>query len=73
MLLGEADAAVVYRSDALAAEGVEVVDVPESLAPNARYQVARLEGETRRARELQTLLLGPLGRRALQRRGFTVP
>ena len=40
--LGEADAAIVYRSDAVGARAVRVVPVPEALAVRATYWVGRV-------------------------------
>lgn len=40
--LGEADAAIVYRSDALDARGVRAIAVPEALDVQARYEIAAL-------------------------------
>ena len=42
--LGEADAAVVYRTDADASERVRVIEVPETYDVHARYPIAVVEG-----------------------------
>lgn len=72
--LGAADAALVYRTDALATERVRVIEVPEAFRQRAPYLVA-LVGEGRASSAAQsfvTYLRGLEGRLALQERGFEV-
>jgi molybdate transport system substrate-binding protein len=71
--LGEADAAIVYRTDAQAAgRGVEVIPIPPELNVVAEYPVAVLEQarESRLAREFVELLLSPAGQETLGKFGF---
>lgn len=73
--LGEADAAIVYRTDARASDRVRVVEVPDALAVRARYVVgpvtraARPEG----ARAFVAFVRSPEGRAILERHGFEAP
>ena len=70
--LGEADAAIVYRSDVLASRDVGVIEIPAELAVPARYYV----GVTTNAREPQLAqrfvehLRSPAGRAVLEHHGF---
>lgn len=71
--LGEADAGIVYRSDALAERGsVRVVTVPAELNVVAEYPIAALTDAARPelAREWTELMLSPAGQQALARAGF---
>jgi molybdate transport system substrate-binding protein len=71
--LGEADAAIVYRTDAKAFKGgVEVISLPEELNVVAEYPVAVLERakEAELAGEFVDLLLSPAGQETLGRFGF---
>jgi molybdate transport system substrate-binding protein len=71
--LGEADAAIVYRTDARAAgRGVEVISIPPELNVVAEYPVAVLQQarEARLAREFVDLVLSPAGQETLGRFGF---
>jgi molybdate transport system substrate-binding protein len=73
VLLGEADAAIVYASDAVAARGkLRVVPVPTALNPIAEYPVAVVRGSRHPAlaRAFMELLKGPTGATALQDAGF---
>ncbi|MCB9537634.1 MAG: molybdate ABC transporter substrate-binding protein [Myxococcales bacterium] len=70
--LGEADAAIVYRTDAAATERVRVVEIPPALNVRARYPIA----VTTRAAAPETaarfvaFVRSPAGRGALERHGF---
>ena len=71
--LGEADAAIVYRTDARAAgRGVEVISIPPELNVVAEYPVAVLQQarEPGLAREFVDFLLSPAGQETLGRFGF---
>ena len=71
--LGEADAAIVYRTDAQASRGrVVAISIPEELNAIAEYPVAVLEHakEVELAREFVDFLLSPAGQVTLARFGF---
>lgn len=71
--LGEADAGVVYRTDALGAKGkVAIIEIPAELNETAEYPVAALARarQPALAQEFIALLTGPEGRRALSAQGF---
>lgn len=71
--LGEADAAVVYRTDARrAGKAVEVISIPPDLNVVAEYPVAVIghAKEPALAREFVDLLLSAEGQEALARAGF---
>ncbi len=70
--MGEADAAVVYRTDAAASEGVSIVPIPASLNVRASYPVgtgARAP-HPRQAEQFVTYVFSDAGREALRRHGF---
>ena len=71
--LGEADAAIVYRTDALASRGAaEVISIPPQLNVVAEYPIAVLRGAPRPglARAFVELVLSPAGQAVLARHGF---
>jgi len=71
--LGEADAAIVYRTDAAAAaKSVEQVIIPPELNVVAQYPIAVVAAgkEPSLAREFVELVLSPAGQRILGRFGF---
>ncbi len=73
--LGEADAAVVYATDARAAEdAVRAVPIPREANVRAEYVAATLRAarEPALAGEWVAFLLSPTGRRHLEARGFEV-
>ena len=73
---GAADAAIVYRTDALVARGVTIVlEVNGPEAPAIRYPAAvvRQSRAPEDARRFTRFLAGPEGRRLLERRGFAPP
>jgi molybdate transport system substrate-binding protein len=45
--MGEADAAIVYRTDALASDRVRVVSIPESINVRANYYIGALKRSSR--------------------------
>ena len=66
---GEADAAMVYATDAVSAgEQVETIDIPD--APVNEYPVVALTGQ---GREFTDLLLSDRGREIFRRAGFGAP
>lgn len=70
--LGEADAALVYRSDVTAARDVRVIEIPAALAVPATYLVGVLVGapEPEAAQRFVDRLRSPAGRAVLERHGF---
>lgn len=71
--LGEADAAVVYHSDVVAAKGaVRGISVPLPVNTTLRYPVIRLDDEPA-TRAFVELLLGDESRTTLTSLGFGVP
>ncbi len=72
--LGEADAALVYRTDAAAAEALRVVPIPEPLGVLARYAIAVVarSAQPSGARAFLDFVLSAPGRRVLAARGFVV-
>jgi molybdate transport system substrate-binding protein len=73
---GNADAGIVYATDAAVSTRVRVVfEVPAGEAPPVVYPAAVLAGSQRpaAARRLLDFLSGPAARAIFERRGFTVP
>ncbi len=70
--LGEADAAIVYRTDAVASDRVRIVEVPGDLNVRADYHIAVVSASPRRelARRWLAHVEGEAGRRALSEHGF---
>ena len=73
--LGEADAAIVYRTDAIASSGVRTIRIPREVNVRAAYVVAVLKttDDLPEAEAWVDLLLSDTGRAALLRRGFFLP
>jgi molybdate transport system substrate-binding protein len=73
--LGEADAALVYGSDAVGLAGVRVLPLPAAAALDIRYSIAPLLGAGRPqlASEFVTFLLSPEGQGVLAHHGFAPP
>ncbi|ACY16803.1 molybdate ABC transporter substrate-binding protein [Haliangium ochraceum] len=73
--LGEADAAIVYRTDALASERVRVVPVPAELAAPAGYHIGVLANAAHAdaARAWLAYLGSHEGRATLRAHGFSAP
>jgi len=74
VVLGEADAAIVYRSDAIAARGkVEVVSIPPDMNVVAEYPIAALKAAPQPdlARRWIDLVKSPVGAAALREAGFS--
>ncbi|MEZ4238906.1 MAG: molybdate ABC transporter substrate-binding protein [Myxococcota bacterium] len=74
LALGEADAAIVYATDAAGVAGIRAVALPADLAPEATYVQARvLAGpQPALAADWLALVAGP-GRELLTARGFAAP
>jgi molybdate transport system substrate-binding protein len=73
IVLGEADAGVVYRSDVAAAKGkVVVVEIPPEINVTAAYPIAALKGAPNPAlaRAFIDLVRSPSGAAALREAGF---
>ncbi len=68
--LGEADAAIVYASDA---RGRRLRVLPLADSPRALYPIVALDGASAAADAWLDLVLGPEGRRALEAHGFLAP
>ncbi len=74
--LGEADAGIVYRTDArTAGDKVTLVSIPPDVNVTADYLVAILAGAPapELAQAWLALLLGPEGSERLRAAGFTLP
>ena len=75
--LGEADAGLAYRSDVTpqVAPHVRVLEIPDGWSVAAAYPVAVLAGSSHQAdaRAFVDTLLGPTGRRILERHGLLAP
>lgn len=73
--LGEADAGIVYRSDAVAAPGLETLTIPPETNIIARYQLAALAQSKNPdlARAFVNYLFSPAGQAALSQAGFLSP
>lgn len=72
--LGEADAAIVYRTDAVSSEHVRVIPIPDGINVSARYPIG---GSTRaahgpEARAFVAYVVSPEGREILARHGFVI-
>jgi molybdate transport system substrate-binding protein len=73
VLLGEADAGIVYRSDAIAARGkVALVEIPPELNVTAAYPIAVLKAapHPELARAFIALVRSPAGATVLREAGF---
>ncbi len=73
VLLGEADAAVVYATDVLAVKGVQSTPIPPKWAPSIEVVHARIASSEQPdlAQEWMALVVSDAGRSILQKRGFT--
>ena len=71
--LGEGDAGIVYRTDALTMpDKVQVIEIPSALNVVAEYPIAALKAAPRPdlARELVKLVLSKEGEKVLSAAGF---
>jgi molybdate transport system substrate-binding protein len=73
--LGEADAAIVYRSDAIHSTRVETIAIPPELDEPTEYRIGRLQQAPHAALgdAWIELTLSAAGRAVLARHGFEVP
>jgi molybdate transport system substrate-binding protein len=74
VVLGEADAGIVYRSDAMTASGkVRVVEIPADVNVTAEYPIAALKAapHPELARRFIELVESPAGTAALREAGFS--
>jgi molybdate transport system substrate-binding protein len=71
--LGEADAAIVYRTEARRSERVRIVEIPPPLNVRATYQIGHAPASVRlqRARDFVRHVLSEQGRAAFLRAGFS--
>lgn len=71
--LGDADAAIVYETDAKSAAGKVVRrEIPAAVNVTAAYLVAPVDGSSE-GRSFVKFVLGPVGRKALREAGFALP
>ncbi len=70
--LGEADAAIVYRTDAMASSAVRILEIPPEVALRAAYPIARVRDSSRAdAAEAFVAFVGSeAGATILRRHGF---
>ena len=70
--LGEADAGIVYTSDAVAAPELKTIEIPAELNVIAEYPIAPLAASTNPdlAQEFVDYVLSPEGQAILQKWGF---
>lgn len=73
--LGEADAAIVYLTDARSSSKVKTIPIPSSINAKVRYPVAVVKAAQNKKLALQWVqfLLSTTGKRILKRHGFVVP
>ena len=70
--LGEADAAVVYRTDAMSSSRVRLIELPEALRTRVEYQMGAVRSSSRvdLARRWIAFVASGAGQRILRRHGF---
>jgi molybdate transport system substrate-binding protein len=73
--LGEADAGIVYTSDAVAAPDLKTIEIPPELNVIAKYPIAALSKSANSdlAKAFIDYVLSPEGQAVLQKWGFTSP
>jgi len=73
--LGEADAGIVYESDAVAAPELPVIEIPSELNVLAEYPIATLKNAPHPvlADEFVSFVLSPRGQAILHKWGFSTP
>jgi molybdate transport system substrate-binding protein len=73
--LGEADAAIVYRSDAAASDRVQTITIPAPMTVHADYAIGALASSSR-GRAVQrwlSFVVGDAAREVFTRHGFALP
>lgn len=70
--LGEADAAFVYRTDALGRDGLRMVPIPDALDVRVDYHAGLLDDGNAGAARFYAYLASPAAHAVLTRHGFTV-
>lgn len=72
--LGEADAAIVYRTDAGSSDRIRVIEIPRDVNVLAQYPIGVVDRTTMRgaAEAWVSLVTSPEGRDVLRRHGFIV-
>lgn len=73
VVLGEADAALVYRSDALGVPELEMIELPEAVQVRARYEIAAVSGAGPTASRFIEFVRSPEAHDALRTHGFGAP
>lgn len=74
LLLGEADAGFVYRSDITAASGLRIVSLPDGMGRTDNYLMALVDSDTTNlARTFAAFVLSGAGRQILNAWGFDPP
>jgi molybdate transport system substrate-binding protein len=71
--MGEADAAIVYCTDAAASDRVRSIAVPDELNPRASYPIATVVGASAEARAFVAFVASSQGKTILESHGFTTP
>jgi molybdate transport system substrate-binding protein len=73
--LGEGDAAIVYRTDAVASDSIATVEIPPEANVIASYAAVIIAGTPHAdaATAFLDWLIGPAGQAVLARRGFSAP
>lgn len=71
--LGDADAAVVYATDARDSTRLHVVPIPTQLAPGVEYRAAPMVGAGPGAEVWMNFVVSPTGRALLVEHGFRAP
>lgn len=73
--LGEADAGIVYRTDAASSKQVKIIEIPKELNVTARYPIAVVTSSKASdlAEQWKTFVLTGPGRRVLEGAGFACP
>lgn len=72
--MGEADAAIVYRTDAASSDRVRVVPIPDALNVRASYPIGKMTraAHSPEAQQFVDYVLSEAGRRVLREHGFVV-